>query len=75
MVAVQIEQTIKERSEAEEANVRLKVMREDEALFRKTLQEKRHAKYKVTDRELVGVSIHWVACFAQVPSGRVLFRV
>ena len=44
---MQISQAIKERSEAEEANKRLKVMREDEARFRKLLQQKRSEKLKV----------------------------
>ena len=49
VLALQIAQAIKERNEAEEAHVRLKVMRGDEALFRKALQEKRREKYKVKE--------------------------
>lgn len=38
---------IKERQEAEEASVRLKVMKEDEAEYRKVLQDRRREKFQV----------------------------
>lgn len=47
MVLLQISIAIKERSEAEEASVRLNVMREDEAKFRKKLQAKRKEQLEV----------------------------
>ena len=44
---MQIAAAIKEREEGEEASVRLKVMRSDEAAFRKSLQERRRQKHEV----------------------------
>lgn len=45
---VQIAAAIRERKEGEEASVRLKVMRQDEAAFRKSLQGRRKQKHEVS---------------------------
>ena len=44
---MQISLAIKQRKEAEEAHVRLAVMREDEARFGKALEQKRKEKHQV----------------------------
>ena len=44
---MQISLAIKQRKEAEEAHVCLAVMREDEARFRKALEQKRKEKHQV----------------------------
>lgn len=51
---LKISLAIKERREAEEANVRLKVMRGDEAKFRRSLEEKRREKYEVLVEPVLG---------------------
>lgn len=47
MLWMQVSMAIKERREAEEANVRLNVMREDEAKFRKKFQARRRQQLEV----------------------------
>ena len=49
---VQISLAIKQRKEAEEAHVCLAVMREDEARFRKALEQKRKEKHQVRGGEI-----------------------
>ncbi len=51
---LQISEAIAEREEGLEASARLRVMKQDEARFRRQLQEKRREKYEVNKASSVG---------------------